>query len=54
MLNQLLHSPYVPDGSDLSSALARTTHLAIGAHQDDLEIFAYHGIAAKKERKKHA
>ena len=25
-------------------ALARTTHLAIGAHSDDLEIMAYHGI----------
>ena len=25
-------------------ALSRATHLAIGAHQDDLEIFAYHGI----------
>ena len=36
---------FIPDGSDLESALARTTHLAIGAHQDDLEIFAYHGIA---------
>ena len=37
---------YVPDGSDLNAALSRTTHLGIGAHQDDLEIFAYHGIAA--------
>lgn len=26
--------------------LARTTHLAIGAHPDDLEFMAYHGIAA--------
>jgi len=25
--------------------LARTTHLAIGAHQDDLEIMAFHGIS---------
>ena len=25
-------------------ALRRITHLAIGAHQDDIEIFAYHGI----------
>lgn len=35
---------YVPDGADESAALARTTHLAIGAHQDDLEIMAYNGI----------
>jgi len=35
---------YVPDGAAVESALARTTHLAIGAHQDDNEIMAYHGI----------
>ncbi|MDZ4859099.1 MAG: PIG-L family deacetylase [Candidatus Hydrogenedentes bacterium] len=35
---------FVPDGVDLAPALARTTHLAIGAHQDDLEIMAYDGI----------
>jgi len=31
---------YVPDGLPLEQALARTTHLAIAAHQDDLEIMA--------------
>lgn len=36
---------YIPDNTDIDSALGRTTHLAIGAHQDDLEIFAYSGIA---------
>lgn len=36
---------FVPDGSALPGALERTTHLAISAHQDDLEIMAYHGIA---------
>ena len=36
---------FVPDGADLPRALARTTHLAIAAHQDDIEIMAYHGIA---------
>ncbi|MCU0255355.1 MAG: PIG-L family deacetylase [Vicinamibacterales bacterium] len=35
---------YVPDGTALDEALARTTHLAIGAHQDDLEIMAADGI----------
>jgi LmbE family N-acetylglucosaminyl deacetylase len=35
---------YIPDGVEESAALARTTHLAIGAHQDDLEIMAYDGI----------
>ena len=36
---------YVPENLELNAALERTTHLAIGAHQDDLEIFAYNGIA---------
>lgn len=35
---------YIPDGTGESAALARTTHLAIGAHQDDLEIMACDGI----------
>lgn len=35
---------FVPDGSDPGAALARTTHLAIGAHQDDIEFMALHGI----------
>jgi LmbE family N-acetylglucosaminyl deacetylase len=36
---------FVPDGLAPEAALARTTHLAISAHQDDIEIMAYHGIA---------
>ena len=36
---------FVPDASVTpENALARTTHLAVGAHQDDLEIMAYAGI----------
>jgi LmbE family N-acetylglucosaminyl deacetylase len=35
---------FVPDGSDTFGAIRRTTHLGICAHQDDLEIMAYHGI----------
>jgi len=35
---------FVPDGASLETALARTTHMGIGAHQDDLEIMAFHGI----------
>lgn len=31
---------FVPDDQPLVEALARTTHLAIGAHQDDIEIMA--------------
>lgn len=37
---------FVPDGVSMPEALKRTTHLCIGAHQDDQEFMAYHGIAA--------
>jgi LmbE family N-acetylglucosaminyl deacetylase len=37
---------FVPDGSDVAAALARTTHLGVGAHQDDLEFMAVHGVLA--------
>jgi LmbE family N-acetylglucosaminyl deacetylase len=35
---------FVPDGTALGAALGRTTHLAVGAHQDDLEFMAAHGV----------
>jgi len=35
-----------PDGQTGLEALSRTSHLGIGAHQDDLEFMAFHGIAA--------
>jgi len=35
---------YVPDGLDQEKGLARTTHLGISAHQDDLEIISADGI----------
>jgi len=35
---------FVPDGQSPEEALQRTTHLAVGAHQDDLEIMAVAGI----------
>ena len=35
---------YIPAGEALDVVLAQTSHLAIGAHQDDLEIMAVHGI----------
>src|SRR5207237_8593611 len=36
---------FVPDGTAADAAIARTTHLCISAHQDDIEIMAYHGVA---------
>ncbi len=35
---------FVPDGKPVADALKRITHLGIGAHQDDLEFMAFHGI----------
>lgn len=35
---------FIPSGKSEGSALARITHLGIGAHQDDLEFMAFHGI----------
>jgi len=35
---------FVPDGRPVADALKRVTHLGIGAHQDDLEFMAFHGI----------
>ncbi len=35
---------FVPDDLPLEAALARTTHLGIGAHPDDLEFMTWHGI----------
>ena len=34
----------MPDGKPLAEACQRITHLGIGAHQDDLEFMAFHGI----------
>jgi LmbE family N-acetylglucosaminyl deacetylase len=41
---------FVPDDLTAESALARTTHLAIAAHQDDIEIMAFDGILACFQR----
>jgi len=35
---------FIPDGSPVEMALARTTHMAIAAHQDDIEMMAAHPI----------
>lgn len=36
---------FVPDELAPDAALARTTHICVSAHQDDIEIMAYHGVA---------
>ena len=43
-LSQDNHDLTVPDSVEVNEALTRTTHLGIGAHQDDLEFMALHGI----------
>lgn len=35
---------FIPDGVSVEEALIRTTHMAIAAHQDDIEIMAMDGI----------
>lgn len=35
---------FIPDQLPEAEALRRVTHLGIGAHQDDLEFMAFHGI----------
>jgi LmbE family N-acetylglucosaminyl deacetylase len=44
---------FVPDGLPTKEALARTTHMAIAAHQDDLEIMAFEGILHCFHREDH-
>jgi len=43
-----LHNPiadvFIPDKLALREAMARVTHLGVGAHQDDLEFMAFQGI----------
>src|SRR5579872_2128597 len=43
------HNPqadvFASDDAEPDAALARTTHICVAAHQDDIEIMAYHGIA---------
>ncbi len=43
-LNNAAATVFVPDGTPADRALGRITHLAIGAHQDDCEIMAFHGV----------
>jgi LmbE family N-acetylglucosaminyl deacetylase len=45
-LNQKTSEIFVPDGVAVDAALARTTHMAISAHQDDIEIMATDGVMA--------
>jgi LmbE family N-acetylglucosaminyl deacetylase len=43
-LNKETAEIFVPDGSAVNEAVARTTHIGVFAHQDDIEIAAYHGV----------
>jgi LmbE family N-acetylglucosaminyl deacetylase len=43
-LHQSTARIFIPDGKPVAEALQRITHLGIGAHQDDLEFMAFHGI----------
>ena len=43
-LNNSTAEVFIPDGKPQKDAFRRITHLGIGAHQDDLEFMAFHGI----------
>ena len=49
-LHQETAELFIPDASPVPEALARTTHLAISAHQDDVEIMAAEPIFACFQR----
>lgn len=51
MKTELSQKIFIPDGIEETVALPRTTHLAIGAHQDDLEFMAMHGILQCYQKK---
>lgn len=50
-----LHKPgaqiFIPDDQTDKNAFTRTTHLAVGAHQDDIEIMAVAGILECYQRR---
>ncbi len=52
-LSQNNHDLYIPDSIPTEKACARTTHLGIGAHQDDLEFMALHGILSCFQKSDH-
>jgi LmbE family N-acetylglucosaminyl deacetylase len=47
-------SVFVPDGTPVAEALRQITHLGIGAHPDDLEFMAFHGIIAGYQNRSFA
>lgn len=50
-MDSLSHADFfAPDQCPEQRALERTTHLGVGAHQDDLEFMALHGILECYER----
>lgn len=44
VLNKEGSQIFIPDSTLADTALERTTHLAVAAHQDDIELMAMHGI----------
>lgn len=44
---------FFPNGNKNQESLEKTTHLGVGAHQDDLEFMAMHGIGQCFEKEDH-
>ncbi len=45
---------FVPDGRPVEAVLKHITHVGIGAHADDLEFMAFHGIVAGYQQRSFA
>ncbi|MDO9628858.1 MAG: PIG-L family deacetylase [Acholeplasmataceae bacterium] len=43
-LNKKTAEFFIPDQTEVMTAIKKTTHMSIAAHQDDIEIMAYDGI----------
>ena len=52
-LNKSSAKIFIPDDKPIEEACRRTTHLAIAAHQDDIEIMAIDGILKCYQQKKN-
>ena len=53
LLQELTHTYFDPQFSNLEEALGHSTFLGVGAHPDDLEVMAHHGILAAKGSKNY-
>ena len=49
-LNKKTAEFFIPDNKDIETAIKRTTHMSIAAHQDDIEIFVNRFLEYKRSQ----